>query len=452
MKIKNILKKLIDGTKYIAALEKQNKLLQQNLLQEKDNLLQEKARQQKEKETEANDEEAKYQKRCQNYLRPIDDMQSWLLDHYEFRYNVITDVFEYRKKVKLADGMAIHEDTAFEIIDKYAINTIAIEVQEAGIFVRDHFVERLIKSKYAQPYHPVRSYIDKVKGTWDGKERIDDFLCRINSSDYCRRMGRIWLRAMVAQMAGTDEHHANSVMLTLVSPTQGLHKSTFLRNLLPKVLQDYYTDDFSLNQKGNAQRKIVEFAIINDDELDKENPKKMPMMKTLMQTMKPSFIGAYKKNFNRLPRSASFTGTSNKRELLTDRTGSRRFLILEPDGMIDVEEIEHNQIYAQLLDEIDKGEPYFFSKSEEQEIQQHNRVYYVKNDLENCITKYYTLASSTEEGVQLSAQTILSNLKNKHIKGIDNMTMSAFSQTLSRLFGSPVHTHYGNFYRLKEIA
>lgn len=106
---------------------------------------------------------------------------------------------------------------------------------------------------------------------------------------------------MVAQMAGYDEKHANSVMLILVSTTQGLHKSTFLRSLLSNELRDYYTDDFSLNQKGNAQRKIVEFAIINDDELDKENPKKMPLMKTMRQTMRPSFIGAYKKNFNRLP-------------------------------------------------------------------------------------------------------------------------------------------------------
>ena len=49
------------------------------------------------------------------------------------------------------------------------------------------------------------------------------------------------------------------------------------------------------------------------------------------------------------------------RELLTDRTGSRRFLILEPDSMIDVEGIEHDQIYAQLLQEIEQGEPYYLS-------------------------------------------------------------------------------------------
>lgn len=65
-----------------------------------------------------------------------------------------------------------------------------------------------------------------------------------------------------------------------------------VRKSLPPELTDYYTDDFSLNLKGNAQRKMVEFAVINMDEFDKENPKKMPMLKTLMQTMKPSFIGS----------------------------------------------------------------------------------------------------------------------------------------------------------------
>ena len=442
MNIKRTLKRLIDDTQYVAALEKQNDLLKENLQQEKDNLQKQKEDFRKEKEQKVADEEAQYKKRSRNYLRPIADMQKWLLENYEFQYNVITDVFEYRKKTE-------HD---FEIIDKYAINTIAIEVQEAGIFVRDHFVERLIKSKYAHPYHPIRSYINQVRGTWDGKDRIGDFLRRINHSDYCQTMGRIWLRAMVAQMAGYDEKHANSVMLTLVSTTQGLHKSTFLRSLLPNGLRDYYTDDFSLNQKGNAQRKIVEFAIINDDELDKENPKKMPLMKTLMQTMKPSFIGAYKKNFNRLPRSASFTGTSNQRELLTDRSGSRRFLILEPDGMINVDDIEHDQIYAQLLDEVEHGEPYFFSKEDEKEIQEHNLPYYIKTDLERTVASYFRTPEVGEKGEKMTADIILKKLKTIHAKGVQDIALNPFSKILTHLFGKPEHTHDGNLYLVKEVG
>lgn len=160
MNIKSRIKRLIDDTQYVAALEEQNALLKANL--------------QKEKTQKCADEETQYQKRSRNYLRPIKDMQEWLLQNYDFRYNVITDVFEYRKKP--GGKMEAKNTEGYEVIDKYAINSIAIEIQEAGIFVKDHFVERLIKSKYAKHYHPVRSYINKVKGTWDGKERISNFL------------------------------------------------------------------------------------------------------------------------------------------------------------------------------------------------------------------------------------------------------------------------------------
>lgn len=419
------MKRLFQDTQYMAALERQNELLKENL--------------KKEKADKTADELEQYRRRSRSYLRPVNEMTEWMLENYDFRYNIVTDVFEFRRK----------GEVEYTVVDKYAVNSIAIEVQEAGIFVRDHFVERLIKSKYAQAYHPVREYIGRVRGTWDGKDRVGDFLRRISSSEYCLHMGRIWLRAMVAQMAGLDSEHANSVMLLIVSPQQGLHKSTFMRSLLPPCLKDYYTDDFSLGQKGNAQRKIVEFAIVNVDEMDKENPKKMPMMKTLMQTMKPSFIGAYKKSFNRLPRIASFVGTSNSRELLTDRSGSRRFLILEPDGMIDVDGIEHDQIYAQLLHEVDCGEAYFFSKEQEREMNERNVGYYKKTPLEAELTDLFRRdEGAAERGMGMSCGDVMLMLEKRRVKGIGNISQNALARTLGRLFGKPVHTKFGNVYPL----
>ena len=50
MNIKRTLKRLIDDTQYVAALEKQNDLLKENLQQEKDNLQKQKEDFRKEKE------------------------------------------------------------------------------------------------------------------------------------------------------------------------------------------------------------------------------------------------------------------------------------------------------------------------------------------------------------------------------------------------------------------
>ena len=279
--------------------------------------------------------EKSYEQRMQYMLMPIRQMKQYVSENFEVRHNVITDVYEYRRKAgektqepseeslgtgaegqearegaqepseeSLGTGAERQEAGAdlWRPLDERGFNTIACGIEDANIFCLDSRIKHWLRSDFARDYHPVRQWLESVRGKWDGVDRTADLFSRISPYRYCREMGRIWLRAVVSQWMGYDMKHANAVMLLLVSPQQGLHKSTFVRELLPPALRDYYTDDFSLSAKGNAQRKLVEFAIVNIDEFDKENPKKMPELKTLMQTMKPSFIGAYKKNFNLDPR------------------------------------------------------------------------------------------------------------------------------------------------------
>lgn len=154
--------------------------------------------------------------------------------------------------------------------------------------------------------------------------------------------------AMVAQWMGLDNTHANSVAPILISRKQGKQKSTYIKMLVPPELQNYYTDDFNLNSKGQATRKLSEYGLICMDEFDKETTKKMPLLKNLMQMASLSFIKSYQKSFSKLPRIASFAGTSNRKDILTDPSGSRRFICIEVEEKINTEDIIHSQIYAQL--------------------------------------------------------------------------------------------------------
>ena len=54
-----------------------------------------------------------------------------------------------------------------------------------------------------------------------------------------------------------------------------------------------------------------------------------------MQVVNPCVRKAHQKNYRPLPRVASFIATSNQKELLTDPTGSRRFLCVEIENKID---------------------------------------------------------------------------------------------------------------------
>ena len=115
---------------------------------------------------------------------------------------------------------------------------------------------------------------------------------------------------------------------------------------MPETLARYYSDEVELTSKGNVTRKMSEMGLLNLDEFDKYPASKMPLLKNLMQMANLNFCKAYQRNYRNLPRIASFIGTSNRFDLLSDPTGSRRFLCVEVKGKIDCSHIEHKQIYA----------------------------------------------------------------------------------------------------------
>jgi len=386
----------------------------------------------------------RYEERQQQMLRPIHDMAGFVMENFEFRHNIVRDLYEYRRK---------GTEGRWKLVDKRQLNSINCRIQDEGeIFVLSSYVKQRIESELAMDYHPVRTYLNKVRGRWDGKtDYIADFARRISSSDYCQRMVRIWLRAVVTQWLGADKQHANAVMLLLISPQQGLGKSTLFTSMLPREIADYYTDDFKINAKGNAYRKMVEFAIVSLDEFEKIGRKQMPELKSMMQTLKPSFIGAYQKNFNQLPRIASFVGTTNERHVLTDRTGSRRFLILEPDGIINVEGINHDQLYAQVLHEIENEKlPHWFSKEDEAEMEKHNKDYYVLTDVERLFLRYFSIPEKEDEGAFMSGPEIMRELEKHSQKTMAGVTANAFGRSMTRLGVRRVGRHETDGYLVME--
>lgn len=473
IEIFNLTKKLAECNTYIQQLESKNELLEQHIeLAEQQHEAEEAQRQKAARQQEAS-AAGRYEQRKEACLRPIQEMAEFIGREYEFRHNVVLDSYEYRRRQQPVDGdgasSALTDGTAtanaadgtgtenmadgeWLPVDERQMNTIMNRVQDDGrVLCLKSLVQQRVRSELAKDYHPVAEWLDSVRGTWDGQDRVSDLARRISVSDYCQRMVPIWLRAVVAQWLGADERHANAVMLMLVSEQQGLHKSTFFHELLPEALESYYTDDFSMASKGNAERKLVEFALINIDEFDKLNPRKQPDLKTLMQTLRPSFIKAYKTHFNQLPRIASFVGTSNSRQLLTDRTGSRRFLILEPDGIINVDGIDHRQLYAQLVTEVEQGKRYYFTKEEEAEMQRTNERYYRLTPLEQLFCQFFRAPAEGEEGQQLSASQLMTQLSPHAPSLLRGVSETAFGTMLRRLQIPREHQHDGNYYRVVRL-
>ena len=206
-------------------------------------------------------------------------------------------------------------------------------------------------------------------------------------------------------------------------------------------------------ERGNINLDSVRTLIL--DEFDKSSAKQMPLLKSLMQMADLNLCKAYQKNFRNLPRIASFIGTSNRFDLLSDTTGSRRFLCVEVKDKIDCSHIEHKQIYAQLKQELADGARYWFTAEEEQELQEHNLAFRHHNPADEVLHSCFrpaTAEDSKEEVIHLSAADIFKELKRQNPAAMRGTNPNSFSQRLVPAGFVRKHGRYGNFYPVVPLA
>ena len=382
--------------------------------------------------------------------RMMQRLSRYLKLHYAFRYNLLTERTECaRLNVEKADEA--HHLT-YTPVDSRILNGIALSAIENGVECWDRDVKRYVESDHVQAYHPFELYFKNLP-EWDGKDRVTELARRVSDKDVWIRSFHRWMLAVTAQWTGSGnrDRRANSVAPLLVSPTQGLGKSTFCRMLLPKELRDYFTESFDLTNASSAENKLAFYGLINLDEFDRLPVSRMPQLKNLMQMEDLRVRRAYRRSAEALPRIASFIGTSNRRDLLTDLSGSRRFICVEVEHAIDcTTSIDHAQLYAQLLHELNSGERCWFSKAEEAEIQAANRPFYRITPAEELISSCFAFAEAGEQGARLmSAADIYAILKRKNPAALKDCSCTSFSRLLAQL-GRRVHTRYGNGYWVKK--
>lgn len=369
-------------------------------------------------------------------------MEAYLENHYEFRFNRLTEETEYR--------MRKEKRGSFRVIGQRELNSFCIAARKEGIDCWDRDVSRFIFSGNIAEYHPFHLFMDELP-EWDGMDRVEALARRVSGKALWIKGFHRWMLGMTAQWLDMDSLHANSVSPILVSRKQGKQKSTFCKMLLPEELQRYYTDSFDLTAQSAAERKLTDYALINMDEFDKFPPRKMALLKNLMQIVRPNIRKAHQKNFASLPRIASFIATSNQKELLTDPTGSRRFLCVELDDKIDCSPIDHAQLYAQLKVELLAGNRYWFTPEEEAEIMEENAAFYKHPVEEDVFRSCFRAAAYGEKALLLSAAEIFQRLKKHNPSAMRSVSAANFGKFLSSLGIERKHTEHGNYYVVVEI-
>jgi len=335
-------------------------------------------------------------------------LEEFLRRRYMFRRNRVTGDIEYQEKYRYV--------LWWKPLTEEAQNDINNEAIREGIKVWPKDLERILISERIDTYDPVREWLMALP-KWDGRDRLGEMADRVKTqtTDW-RENFKIWMRSMVSQWrSGRDAMYGAQMVLMFVGG-QGTRKSTFMRMLLPKELMPFYIDRIDFTNKKETLRALSRFLLINIDEYDQISKAQTAYLKHLIQRTDVKERKMYSTVFEQQQRYAAFCATTNSLVPLKDESGSRRYLVIEVTDKIDTDTqgdkaIDYQQLYAQIVFEIEHGEEYAFTGERERQIVEANADYYEMPNVISLFEDMFHKPQGGDEVLLLSPTEILKKLK-----------------------------------------
>ena len=379
-----------------------------------------------------------------------DDMMRTLIrrmeTRYVLRYNTVMGYPEYRPNHTWP--------TPWRPVTDEVINTFTTDLMLSGLNVWDRDVRRYVFSTRIRNYNPIEDYLWKCHGKWDGRDRIRALANTIPTTnpEQWAEWFHTWFLAMVAQWQGRNRRFGNAIVPLLVSE-QGMHKSTFCRNLLPQELRSWgYSDNLSLSEERPVHLAMSQMLLVNLDEFNRISPQKQQgFLKNILQLPSVKVKRLFANHIEEVPRLASFIATTNMADVLTDPSGSRRFIGVQVTGSIDVSAMpNHEQLFAQAQAELEDGARYWFDDEETTLIMQHNRQFQQIPSALQFFLEHFEPATEGQ-GRWMTAAAILEELKSRIRGAFQVPALNAFGRQLMGCEGlQKKHTKYGKAYLVQD--
>ena len=331
--------------------------------------------------------------------------EAYMKEHYTLRLNVMTGVPEYRPNTV---------GSAFMPLNQAARNTMAINALKAGVDSWDKDLSRYIDSNLIPRYYPMQDYLEHLP-QWNGKhDYVGEVARRVKTDNpYWEGDFHTWMLSMVAQWTGKDRQNGNAIVPLLIGP-QGSGKTSFCRRLLPGFLQTYYNDRLSMKNDNDIFIAMSSYAHINIDEFDAMSPAQQPILKYLISKNDLKFRPPYGKAMEQRQRFASFIATTNNLRPLVDPTGSRRFVCVYADEIDNSDYINHNMLYAQLVQELKDGRRYWMEDEDNERIMRQNENFERVLDYQTMVERTFLSPEETPADAQyVTLQAIMKRLSER---------------------------------------
>ncbi len=357
----------------------------------------------------------------------MEEMERYLNEQAEFRYNVITGKGEYRKlqnppcqPVSLSTGPSstCQPKSEWVPIDNRFIHTLWKGLAARFKVVRVQDIHQLLMSEFMPPFNPFEEYFANLP-SWDGET---DYIAQVASTvttvedpdipdDITFEWAfRKWIVGLVAGLFLSDE--VNEEILVLVGK-QGTFKTTWLARLLPPQLQSYFrikTDSRHFDKDDRLS--LAEFALICLEELEALHPSELNQLKSLTTDKRINERPAYARFKEERTHIASFCGTSNNIHFLNDPSGERRWLPFEVEHIANPHEhpLPYEGLYAQALHLWREGFPYWFDREENDRLNLHARRFQVPDLLHDLIHTHYRVPMPGEAAVFITTADIVAHI------------------------------------------
>ena len=326
---------------------------------------------------------------------PVEEIEACLTELSEFRWNEITRMTEICWKDKEEGFRPLtdrDEGTLWSRINKQPQKTM-----------RFNDLRLVLGSEFVPLYHPFKAYFyglppwkegdaNHVKALAETVTLADDSPEARYTFYHCLKK---WLVAMVAAFLSDRVNHE---ILVLIG-RQGIYKTTWFHFLLPPELRNYYVAKNNSRRMSKDDRLLMaEAGLICLEEIVTMTDEEVDQIKAAVSLPQVVERAAYARNKEVRPHIASFCGTGNHLNFLTDITGNRRWLPFEVANILSPYDhpLDYTGLYSQVMHLWQSGFPYWFDQEEIRNLAKHVSRFEAPNLEEDQIRKHFRVPGPGE--------------------------------------------------------
>ena len=320
-----------------------------------------------------------------------DQIKELFKKRFDLRHNVVIDCFEVLDKKEI--------NPKWEMYDSIISNTIQTYITDNFINARSINVEKILLTKAVKEYDPFKEKLNSLQ-PWDKEDHIGELANTVETTDQ-----ELWKKDVKKFIVGIIATLLNLKIVNhyclVLTGKEGIGKTTWIKNLLPKEWSEYFTDSPLDLKNKDTNFKISQNVLISIEELSRYTKKEIDFIKELFTRGSIQERGHYEKNQKKYNRRASFIATLNEIQFLSGEEGERRFWGHEILKIDNDKEIDIDQVYAQALALFKEGFVYWESKEEIALRKEENSKFVQPNFVKELIEKYFKQPSPNPKLIRL---------------------------------------------------